>query len=247
MVLQEGVSHIPDKLAYGCTALEQVALPDSLVSTGVNAWEKPPFLENWVREGQKGEIFWDGRNLQGEARLSADVRILAGGAFYGNQKLVIIRLPESVRWIGPMAFDACCRLRRVYWHSPVDRLEEAVFAGCPELETVENPMGGPVAWKSIGARAFFNCRSLREVCLKQVEEIGNTAFYGCGGLRRDRDGIGFSHSVRRLREVDFEGTCLLGAVGREGEGASEGTSLPVVYGNIVVSGAGCGGVPTEWR
>ncbi len=77
-----------------------------------------------------------------------------------------------------MAFDACCRLRRVYWHSPVDRLEEAVFAGCPELETVENPMGGPVAWKSIGARAFFNCRSLREICLKQVEEIGNTAFYG---------------------------------------------------------------------
>lgn len=100
---------------------------------------------------------------------------------------------------------------------------------------------------SIGARAFFNCRSLREICLKQVEEIGNTAFYGCGGLRRDRDGIGFSHSLRRVGERAFEGTCLLGAVGREGEGASEGTSLPVVYGNIVVSGAGCGGVPTEWR
>ena len=33
----------------------------------------------------------------------------------------------------------------------------------------------------------------------------------------------------------------MGAVGWEGEGASEGTSLPVVYGNIVVSGAGCGG------
>lgn len=241
MVLQEGVSHIPDKLAYGCTALEQVTLPDSLVSAGVNAWEKTPFLENWMREGQKGEIFWDGRNLQGEARLSADVRILAGGAFYGNQKLGIIHLPESVRWIGPRAFDACRRLRRVYWHSPVDRLEEAVFADCPELETVEDPLGGPLAWKSIGARAFFNCRSLREICLKQVEEIGNTAFYGCGGLRRDRDGIGFSQTLRRIGERAFEGTCLSGAVGREGEGASEGTSLPVVYGNIVVSGAGCGG------
>lgn len=231
ITLLEGVSHIPDKLAYGCTALEQVALPHSLVSAGVNAWERTPFLENWIREGQKGEIFWDGRNLQGEVRLSAAVRILAGGAFYGSRELVAIHLPESVKWIGPWAFDTCCGLRRVYWHSPVDRLEEAVFAGCSELEAVEDPQGRPVAWKSIGGRAFANCSSLKEICLKQVEYIGNTALYGCSGLQWNGDAAPSPGALRRIGEQAFEGTALI----------KENAGDPVVFGNIVISAAGCSG------
>ena len=231
MILEDGVSHIPDKLAYGCTALEQVTLPDTLVSAGVNAWERTPFLENWIQEGQKGEIFWDGRNLRGEVWLPADVRLLAGGAFYGSQELVIIHLPESVKWIGPWAFEACCRLRRVYWHSPVDKLEEAVFAGCSELEAVKDAQGGPVAWKSIGRRAFYNCHSLKEICLEQVERIDATAFGGCTGLQWNRELARPSGALRRIGERAFEETALV----EQSEGQ------PVVFGNIVISAEGCSG------
>lgn len=159
------------------------------------------------------------------------MRILAGGAFYGNHNLAVVHLPEGVKWIGPAAFDACCRLRRVYWHSSVDRLEEAVFADCPELVSVENVQGVPVAWKSLGARAFFNCRSLKEICLQQVESIGSTALYGCTGLQWDRDYAMPSEILHQMGERALEETALLRQSGRE----------PVMLGNILISGAGCSG------
>ena len=231
LVLEEGVVHIPDKLAYGCTALEQVNLPSSLYSVGVNVWEKTPFLKKWIQEGQQGEIFWDGRNLKGEVWLPERVRILAGGAFYGNHDLTVIHLSENVKWIGPRAFDACCGLFRVYWDSPVDRLEEAVFAGCPELASVEDTQGKPVAWKSIGARGFYNCYSLREICLKQVKSIGKDALYGCTGLQWNTNLAVASDDLRRIGECAFEGTAL---IKKNGDG-------PVVFGKIVISAAGCSG------
>jgi len=231
LALEEGVSHIPDKLAYGCTALVQVALPDSLASAGVSVWEKTPFLENWMQGGQKGEFFWDGRNLEGEVWLPADVRILAGGAFYGNHMITAVHLPESVKWTGPRAFAACSGLRRVYWHSPADRLEEAVFAGCSGLESVEDAQGRPVAWKSIGERTFYQCNRLREICLKQVESIGNTAFYGCTGLQWDSAFAAPSGALLRIGERAFEETALV----------KENGGVPAVFGNIVLSAAGCSG------
>lgn len=231
LVLEEGVVHIPDKLAHGCTALEQVVLPDTLTSVGVNVWEKTPFLEKWMQEGQQGEIFWDGRNLKGEVWLPEKVRILAGGAFYGNRDLVVVHLSENVKWIGSWAFDACCRLVRVYWDSPADRLEEAVFAGCSELMSVEHTQGRPVAWKSIGARGFCNCRSLREICLKHVESIGKDALYGCTGLQWDTNLTLPSDNLRRIGECAFEDTAL---VKKNGDG-------PVIFGNIVISAVGCSG------
>ena len=45
VVFKRGVCHIPDKMAYGCTRLKQVVLPDSLESVGRHALEHTPFLE----------------------------------------------------------------------------------------------------------------------------------------------------------------------------------------------------------
>lgn len=231
LVLKEGVRHIPDKLAAGCTALEQITCPASLASAGVSPWEKTPFLENWIQAGRKGEIFWDGRNLEGEVWLSEEVRILAGGAFYGNRLLTAVHLPEGVRWAGSRAFAACDGLRRVSWHSATDRLEAGVFAGCSELVSVEDEKGRPVVWKAVGERAFYRCGSLREVCLEQVESIGREAFRGCVSLRRPPCFAVSSGILRRVGECAFEDTGLITRSGSD----------PAVYDNIVLSGAGCHG------
>lgn len=61
MILEPGVSHIPDKLAYGCTALKQVILPDTLESVGRNVWEHTPFLDSWI-EGQTAH--WPGDQIR---------------------------------------------------------------------------------------------------------------------------------------------------------------------------------------
>lgn len=191
LVLEEGVRHIPDRLAYGCVSLKQVVFPGFLESAGRNAWEKTLFLEEWLSERQ-GEIFWDGRGLEGEVRLPDSVRVVAGGAFYGNGKITGIILPESIRRVGAAAFKGCGELRRVYWPSGTDKLEPEVFSGCRKLEKVEvlgdaeegtaRKAGGRIIWRAVGRRAFYGCESLQSVCLEYVREIGAEAFSGCRSL-----------------------------------------------------------------
>ena len=156
---------------------------------------------------------------------------MAGGAFYGNRLLTAVHLPEGVRWAGPRAFAACDGLRRVSWYSVTDRLEAGVFAGCSKLVSVEDEKGRPVVWKSVGERAFYRCGSLREVCLEQVESIGREAFRGCVSLRWNACFAMSAGILRRVGECAFEDTGLITRPGSD----------PVLYDNIVLSGAGCPG------
>jgi len=165
LVLEEGVCHIPDKLAYGCTALERVVLPKTLETVGRHAFEGTPFLEKWVR-GQaersesdsqessassfasanvaerleadvpEGIVFWDGRHLKGKVRLPNQVQIVAGGAFYGNAEVTEIYLPEKACSVGEAAFKGCRRLRRIGLPEGNTGVEAEVFSGCEELEEI---------------------------------------------------------------------------------------------------------------
>lgn len=246
LVLEEGVRHIPDKLAFGCTALERVSLPRSLETVGRHPLEGSIFLEKWRME-QTGQnaysiddvIFWDGRDLEGVVRIPEYVQIVSGGAFYGNTKVTEIYLPESVRYIGAAAFKGCRNLRRVWLPSGVKHLEAEVFSGCIELEEVtlserdmcqsqgrlsdQNML--PV-WSSIGERAFYNCRKLRRLELEQVKSFGKEALAGCTALECGRTGKDLT-----IGERAFEGTVFLN---------DQKNGLCVV-GNVVVLGEDCEG------
>lgn len=179
--LEEGVRHIGDKMFYGCNALGQMTLPDSLESVGKFVVEKTPFLEG-RRQGQGGFapgcVFWDGRGLEGEVWLPRDLRILAGGAFYGNENVTGIHLPEGLEWVGPAAFKGCTALENVFWPASVETVEEEVFDGCGALTSVETSG----KWRRIGQRAFYGCRQLRSLGLQGVKQVGKEAFCGCKSL-----------------------------------------------------------------
>lgn len=237
MILEEGVCHIADRTAYGCTALRQVFLPDSIRSAGRNVWEKTPFLETWLKGGQEqgAEILWDGRNLEGEARLPGTVRIIAGGAFYGNKGLTGIWIPESVEWIGAAAFKGCSGLRQVSWPGGGCRwLEPEVFSGCTQLERItidrekKEDTAGNVNWQTIGECAFYHCKSLREICMAEATEIGKEAFAGCVQMSFPLWDV---RKIQWIGERAFEDTPLLPGV----------KGVPAVVGTIVVSGKGCSG------
>lgn len=292
LVLEEGVCHIPDKLAYGCTALERVVLPKTLESVGRHALEGTAFLEQWklcmsgalaaeeaivwdgqhfadeasqrlpvflppcneggtvgsphqAREVQEGDILWDGQHLAGEVWIPENVKIIAGGAFYGNARITAVHLPAQVRSVGAAAFKGCRLLRRVWFPSNITCLKEEVFSGCVELEEVlltqeseEHAAEGEHAavkqvkqdriqrWRSIGERAFYRCGKLREVCLEQVEALGKEALYGCTALV-----LGAVNPALRAGEGAFADTV-------QGELLENGLH---VVGNLVVSGALCAG------
>lgn len=226
LVLEEGVEHIPDKFAYGCAALRQVRLPQSLCSAGRHAWEGTPWLSSCL-EGQAGGVFWDGRDLEGEVHLSEQIRILAGGAFYGNEKVTSVVLPESVRWIGPAAFKGCRKLLQVTVPSGLKKLEAEVFSGCTGLWSVTAGKEGvfPV-WESVGERAFYRCGKLEQISWENLKEIGKEAFAGCTKLETC-----CVRSVQSIGERAFAQTRWV-----------EPTEGPfAVVGGIVVFGGGCAG------
>lgn len=43
LILEPGVLHMPDRLAFGCVSLKQVIVPASLQSVGKQVVEKTPF------------------------------------------------------------------------------------------------------------------------------------------------------------------------------------------------------------
>ncbi len=271
LVLEEGVRHIPDRFAYGCAALERVVLPKTLESVGRHAMEGTAFLEQWRqrmsddrdgifaggqlpdREVCADAILWDGQQLEGEVWIPECVRIVAGGAFYGNTKMTEVHLPSRVQSVGAAAFKGCRALRRVWMPSCISRLEAEVFSGCAALEEVfgffcqeryfsgevlqadgleksvaarESGASAGMGWRSIGERAFYRCGKLREVCLEQVEALGREALSGCTALMP-----GAVNPVLWAGERAFADTLL-------GERLENGLH---VVGNLVVSGMLCAG------
>lgn len=249
LILEEGVSYISDKLAYGCTALQQIIFPDSILAVGKHALENTPYLEVW-RENQKKsaktdkakveiktetqktekfqkDIFWDGRDLKGEIWISENVKIVAGAAFYGNTEITEIHMPQDVSWIGRAAFKGCKNLQKVFFPSDIQNLEAEVFSGCISLKEVilsdkeENPI-----WNSIGEKAFYQCRNLKNLCLYYAKSIEKEALAGCSILE-----ICEVNSELWAGERAFEETKFL-------EGGKNGLSI---VGNLVVSGSECKG------
>lgn len=233
LALGEGVRHLPDRLAYGCTALERVALPQTLAFVGRHALEGSLYLERWKQQlpGTQCDVLWDGQHLEGDVQIQEDVRIIAGGAFYGNAKIVSVALPEQVRSVGTAAFKGCMALRRVSLPAHIDRTADEVFCGCGELEEVlakrpDGQEGDHPAWYAVGARAFYQCRKLRGIRLDQAEFIGKEALRGCGALIADR-----VHPMLVAGEGAFAGTLI-------GEQTADGLHI---VGNVVVSGMTCKG------
>lgn len=230
LVLEHGVRHIPDKLAYGCSGLKQVVLPDTLESVGRHALEYTPFLESWRRQLKNSadggrDVFWDGTDAAGDFRIPDGTRIVAGGAFYGNRAITSVSFPESVSWIGPAALKGCESLCRAVWPGGINAAEAEVFSGCVNLTKVcwGQDEFLPVPWQTVKERAFYNCRSLDHIFLDHVLFVGKEAFKGCSSFRAPKANV-----LRQVGENAFEHTLC-----------DDNPSSFSVVGSVLVDGRRC--------
>lgn len=228
LLLDEGVTHIPDKLAYGCTSLEKIQLPESLLSVGRHPWEGTKFLENYISHQHplSDPILWDGRALEGSIQLSRQVQIIAGGAFYGNTKITEIHLTEGIHSIGAAAFKGARKLTKVVLPTHIKHIVAEVFSGCEELVEVSTHEGlSP--FLSIGERAFFQCRKLKHLRLDCIKRIEKEALSGCLSLEKT-----VINNTLQIGERAFETTHLP-------EKNADGL---MTVGNVVISGDACHGM-----
>lgn len=88
-------------------------------------------------------------------------------AFFKNESLVTVKLPESMTELGENIFDDCKALRGVKLPEGVAHIEGAAFQGCNILEK----LNFPAKLTSVGDNAFRSCLSL------ELDNLPNSLLY----------------------------------------------------------------------
>ena len=104
-------------------------------------------------------------------------------AFYDNDAIVSVAIPDTVVSIGAEAFSDCLQLSNVALRGDgsLERIGDGAFSACISLPAFELPTG----LVSIGNRAFAGCIALRTVGMDEeiaLEAIGGYAFQDCSSL-----------------------------------------------------------------
>ena len=108
------------------------------------------------------------------------VKTIYEKAFYDNDNLTSVVIPDSVTTIGRYAFHDCNKLTSVVIPDNVTTIGNSAFYSCNSLTSVVIPD----SVTSIGEYAFLDCSNLTSVVIPDsVTTIGNKAFSYCNKLQ----------------------------------------------------------------
>ena len=97
--------------------------------------------------------------------------------FSKNKSIVEITLPDSVRFVGAIAFKGCRKLKKVKFGKNVELIGNNCFECCTSLEKIELP--DTVTY--IDQQAFKDCTSLSQLSMPGAHCEG-AVFQGCTAL-----------------------------------------------------------------
>lgn len=203
--IPESVANIGVSAFEGCSALKTVTIPDScgvqamafygcssLTDINYNetaVWTAPSaFVETAWYNSQPDGIVYHGKSAcayKGDFAATETIKdgttIIVEGLFYGDEVLTSINLPDSVEYIGDMAFEDCINLKKISLPKSLYTLCDETFLGCESLESVE--LSEVV---NIGASAFAHCTSLKSIVIPESVEFGidDSAFLNCTSLQK---------------------------------------------------------------
>ena len=183
VIIPDGVQFIYSQAFFGCTSLDEVTIPESVINIGEKAFgyyenddyetvKKDGFVINYAKNSA-GHLYATRNGFSDESCMIIESdefgKYLCGYA--GNDASVVI--PDGITYIADEAFKGCDKLTKVTIPSSVDYIGYNAFDGCASLETVIIPDGVT----TIGYKAFFGCTSLKNVTIpKNVTSIGDYAF-----------------------------------------------------------------------
>ena len=152
-------------------------------------------------------------------------------AFQRCENVTSIKLPSTIRKIGPYAFAYCTSITDIFVPKNVAEIDNHAFRSCTALKTVSFEAGSVLT--RIGNFAFENCKLITSVSIpSNVSVIGDSAFKDCSALANinmptaltDLGSLAFNNCVS-LTSISFSDN-----VTKMGTGAFRGcTALTSVY------------------
>ena len=109
------------------------------------------------------------------------VTSIAREAFQRCSKIKSVKIPSTVKNIGPYAFAYCTAIESITVPASVSVIDNHAFRGCTALKNVSFEQGS--ALSRIGHFAFENCTAITAISLPStVTSIGDAAFKDCSAL-----------------------------------------------------------------
>ncbi|MCD8201849.1 MAG: leucine-rich repeat domain-containing protein [Clostridia bacterium] len=98
---------------------------------------------------------------------------------FAKSRICSVHVPDSVKFIGALAFEGCQSLNQFESDATVDKIEEGMFMNCKSLRNSDLPEG----IKTIGRNAFFGCSAINSIQIPEsMTTIEDGAFDGCEKL-----------------------------------------------------------------
>lgn len=152
------ITNIPATLFQNCFKLEEVLLPDSVVTINEMAFENCGMLKS--------------------ISLPENLQTIGDDAFCHCSSLAEVVLPKKLVRLGSDVFSECESLKQIQLPIGIREIPYHCFTLCQSLTNVDMP-----GVMSIGSYVFGECTSLENVYLPSVSFIGTVGFATCTSLK----------------------------------------------------------------
>lgn len=165
VTIEEGVKELRSNSFWNCISLTNISFPSTLTHIGEFIFAAD--INNYVP-------------LVKDLDLShTQIDAIPQGAFFNNECLETVKLPETVTLIGVNAFRHCINLTSVDLPASLTTLGNSAFYDCYKLKSAHIPHGVTV----LDIDTFCWCSALEEVTIPDsVHTISDFALRGCTSL-----------------------------------------------------------------
>ena len=181
--IEEGIEVIGRSAFAECFELKNARIPSTVKELGVQAFEPSSATQDTNSGTSEGLVISDGvllsgKDAKGDVVIPDGVTKIAERAFFGNQNITSVKIPNTVTEMGWISF-AGSSIKSVIIPGSIKNISKTAFEHCINLENVE--IGDGV--QTIENTAFSQCGKIKEINLpSSVTKIESGAFRGCDGL-----------------------------------------------------------------
>ena len=159
VTFEKGTTHIAKFLFAGCTGIESIQIPQTVVMIKQGGFKNCVNLQNII--------------------MPDVIQQVDNYAFKDCTKLDKIHIPDNIKKISKELFQDCTALKEIVLSDNITSIEDEAFENCTSLTKVT--VGNKVS--SIGRDVFSGCTALPQITLPaSVQTIGDKAFSHCEAL-----------------------------------------------------------------